>query len=190
MQGVSVAALSCSRYFLRFIYFSSYFGQICEGLNYLHSRGIIHRDIKSDNVLVSHLNQLKLADFGVCQNVDLFSDNDMVGGNDGTPLYHSPEMFDPQVMNYSGTKVDIWAAAVILYQMVTSEVPFFKEGLMTDEEHFAILHKMPDYPPNVREDILLQDLLNSMYFLKANFTAQHFSCSSVSINCVFYLMNH
>ena len=109
---------------------------------------------------MSHLNQLKLADFGVCQNVDMFSTDDLVGGNDGTPLYHSPEMFDLQVMRYSGSKLDIWAAAVILFQMVTGEVPFFKEGVMSEEEHLAILTKMPDYPPVAREDILLLDLFN------------------------------
>lgn len=139
------------------------FGQICSGLYYLHSRGVIHRDLKPDNVLVSHQNVLKLADFGVCQTLNIFDDNDMVGGNDGTPLYHSPEMFDPAVYRYSGSKVDIWAAGVILYQMFTGRLPFFNEQVMTEEEHDAILHKNVDYTPQVREDVLLVDLFNNLF---------------------------
>lgn len=94
----------------------------------------------------------------------MFSESDLVGGNDGTPLYHSCEMFDPDVLRYSGAKVDIWAAAVVLYQMVTGEVPFFKKQMMTPEDHDAILHKNIDYPLEVREDILLVDLFNSKSF--------------------------
>lgn len=116
-------------------------------------------------MLVSHQNVLKLADFGVCQTLDIYKDDDLVSGNDGTPLYHSPEMFDPDVYRYSGSKVDIWAAGVILYQMFTGLLPFFNKKEMTREEYAkeydAILHKNVDYPPEVREDVLLVDLLNS-----------------------------
>lgn len=116
-------------------------------------------------MLVSHQNVLKLADFGVCQTLNIFEDDDLVGGNDGTPQYHSPEMFDPAIYRYSGSKVDIWAAGVILYQMFTGVLPFFNDQVMTSErykeEYEAILHKNINYPPEVREDVLLVDLLNS-----------------------------
>lgn len=151
--------------FLQSSFKCSNFGQICNGLYYLHSQGVIHRDIKPENVLMSHQNVLKLADFGVCQTLNIFDDDDLVGGNDGTPLYHSPEMFDPVIYRYSGSKVDIWAAGVILYQMFTGLMPFFDKKEMTREEyaeaHDAILHKNVDYPLEVREDVLLVDLFNS-----------------------------
>jgi len=112
---------------------------------------------------MASIDQLKLADFGVCQNVDLFSDDDTISGEDGTPLYHPPEMFNPNIWKYSGSKLDIWSVAVILFQMITGELPFFKQGIMTDDEHQAIRKGTIDYPPVIRDNILLMDLFNRKF---------------------------
>lgn len=122
---------------------------------------MIHRDIKPDNILISHNNVIKLADFGVCQHIDFFSMDDKVGGNDGTPLYHPPEMFDQTVFVYCGTKIDVWAAGVVLYQMLTGKTPFFSKNRGDDDEIEEILHKNINYPDSIKVDILLVDMLNS-----------------------------
>jgi len=140
----------------------NFFRQICDGLNYLHSRCIIHRDIKPDNVLVDPNLVLKLADFGVCQELSFFTDDDMVGGSDGTPLYHAPEVSDMTIFTYSGSKLDIWAAGVILYQMVTGELPFYKERVYTEEARDHFVNRDPDYPASVREKVALMDLFTGM----------------------------
>ncbi|XP_027202967.2 LOW QUALITY PROTEIN: serine/threonine-protein kinase stk11-like [Dermatophagoides pteronyssinus] len=140
-----------------------YFVQLIEGLSYLHSHGIIHRDIKPENILVTPYDIIKLADFGVCQEISIFKLDDMVFGSDGTPLYHPPELFHPKIIHYSGTKIDIWAAGVILYQMLTGELPFFNRTNTTERDIDEILTENVQYPLSLKQDVLLIDLFNGIF---------------------------
>ncbi|CAD8069052.1 unnamed protein product [Paramecium sonneborni] len=92
--------------------------QILEGINYMHTNGYVHRDIKPDNILFNDLGQfshLKIIDFGITQKLDIQEKNkDM---KFGTPGYMAPEMF---IQSYKiSEKVDIFACGAILYQMLT-----------------------------------------------------------------------
>ncbi|KAH7646527.1 serine/threonine kinase-like protein [Dermatophagoides farinae] len=140
-----------------------YFVQIIEGLGYLHSHGIIHRDIKPENILVTPDDIIKLADFGVCQEISTFTLDDMVFGSDGTPLYHPPELFHPKIIHYSGTKIDIWASGVVLYQMLVGELPFFNKPNTTKSDIDDILTKNVQYPLMIKQDVLLVDLFNGIF---------------------------
>lgn len=88
--------------------------QMIEGLKYLHSQQIIHRDIKAANILLDEKMNLKIADFGFAT-----TNNDYKVL--GTPNYMAPEIFGKKAYDY---KVDIWALGVIIYFLHYNNLPF------------------------------------------------------------------
>lgn len=94
------------------------FKQIIKGLQHIHSKGIIHRDIKSANIFIKN-GVLKIADFGFCEFVS--EKYGQQGYNVGSPLYMSPEAY--KKTQYS-EKSDCWAAGVILFEMLIGDTPF------------------------------------------------------------------
>lgn len=95
------------------------FRQIIEGLQYLHSQNIVHRDIKLDNILIDLTNTVKICDFGVSRQI---KKGQIMHDQCGTPAYIAPEI----LLNngYEGFGVDIWSAGVVLYTMLAGMVPF------------------------------------------------------------------
>ncbi len=99
------------------------FYETCKALKYAHNRGVIHRDIKPDNVLLSRTGVVKLTDFGIARTENCEEDGlTSAGMTLGTPTYMSPEQID------DSTKVDkrsdIYSMGVMLYVMVTGKSPF------------------------------------------------------------------
>lgn len=90
--------------------------QILYGLNEIHSKNIIHRDIKSDNILLDESKVIKLGDFGVSW---IFEESAKT--YIGTPYYLSPEIIYGK--RYT-TKTDVWSLGVLLYEMMTDRMPF------------------------------------------------------------------
>ncbi|KAF8636498.1 hypothetical protein AX17_003313 [Amanita inopinata Kibby_2008] len=98
--------------------------QILEGLNYLHERDIIHRDIKGANILVDNKGGIKISDFGISKKVD----TNLLGGN----RMHRPSLqgsvfwMAPEVVKQSGhtKKADIWSVGCLLVEMLTGEHPW------------------------------------------------------------------
>lgn len=94
--------------------------QICDGLQDAHANGIVHRDIKPHNILVTDNGRVKVADFGIAQimsSVTLTNSGTIVG----SVHYFSPEQARGDA---TGAKSDIYAVGVVLYEMVTGKVPF------------------------------------------------------------------
>ena len=95
------------------------FKQIIEGLKYIHSKQVVHRDIKLDNILIDLKNTVKICDFGVSK---ILSPGTVMYEHCGTPAYISPEIYKHQ--GYEGYACDIWSARVTLYYMLSGNQPF------------------------------------------------------------------
>ncbi len=108
------------------------FKQLIEGLHYIHSKNIVHRDIKLDNILLDNEGNIKIGDFGVSK---LCRPGEMMMEQCGTPAYIAPEILKDK--GYRGFGVDVWSAGVVLYSMLYGTVPF--KGASMAELHKLII---------------------------------------------------
>jgi len=100
-----------------------YFCQLVNGLEYLHSHRVIHKDIKPGNLLLDTTGVLKIADFGVAELLDRFAPDDTCKTSQGTPAFQPPEIANGRT-SFPGFKVDVWSAGVTLFNFVTGSYPF------------------------------------------------------------------
>ncbi|XP_045493210.1 serine/threonine-protein kinase STK11 isoform X2 [Colias croceus] len=100
-----------------------YFTQLLDGLEYLHGQGVVHKDIKPGNLLLTLDQTLKITDFGVAEALDMFSPIDTCYTGQGSPAFQPPEIANG-AETFSGIKVDIWSSGVTLYNMTTGRYPF------------------------------------------------------------------
>ncbi|XP_024293050.2 protein kinase C eta type isoform X3 [Oncorhynchus tshawytscha] len=115
-----------------------YTAEITSALMFLHSKGIVYRDLKLDNVLLDKDGHCKLADFGMCK--EGMFEGVATGTFCGTPDYIAPEIL--QEMQY-GPSVDWWSLGVLLYEMLSGHAPFEAEN--EDDLFESILNEEISY---------------------------------------------
>ena len=127
--------------------------QICEGLNEAHKVGITHRDIKPENILIDRQGRVKVLDFGLAQ---IKGANRLTKETStlGTLKYMSPEQYKRSKIDH---RTDIWSFGVVLFEMLTSELPFrgeYEAALMysvVNEEPKSLISLRHDTPQNLQQ---------------------------------------
>ncbi len=121
--------------------------QVAEGLNAAHQKGIIHRDIKSSNVMITQNNKVKIMDFGLAK-VGGTSMITKFGTTMGTTAYMSPEQARGDKVD---NRTDIWSLGVLFYEMLTGKFPF--KGEFDQAVIYSILNEEPDSVLSVKRDL-------------------------------------
>ncbi|XP_059355262.1 serine/threonine-protein kinase PAK 6-like [Carassius carassius] len=129
---------------------------VLQALCYLHAQGVIHRDIKSDSILLTLDGRVKLSDFGFCAQIskDIPKRKSLVG----TPYWMAPEVVSKKLY---GTEVDMWSLGIMVVEMIDGEPPNFSETPI------EAMKRLRDEPEPTARNIskispVLRDFLDSM----------------------------
>ncbi|KAI3854884.1 hypothetical protein MKW92_045455 [Papaver armeniacum] len=108
------------------------FQQLIDGVSYCHSKGVYHRDLKLENVLVDAKGNVKITDFGLSALPKHFREDGLLHTTCGSPNYVAPEILANR--GYDGATSDVWSCGVILYVTLCGYLPF-------DDRNLAVLYQ-------------------------------------------------
>jgi eukaryotic-like serine/threonine-protein kinase len=125
--------------------------QMARALSFAHGRGLIHRDVKPQNVLLNAEGQAKMTDFGIARSVDVQGVT-ITGTVLGTSEYIAPEQARGQQVD---AQTDVYSLGVVLYELLTGNVPYDGDNFVTvalrhvNEPVPSVLERRPDAPPRL-----------------------------------------
>lgn len=146
------------------------FSQLVSGVHYLHSKGIVHRDLKLENLLLDKHKNIMISDFGFANSFQYSTDgsiNDLMSTSCGSPCYAAPELVISD-SKYIGRKVDVWSCGVILYAMLAGYLPFDDDPENPDGSNITQLYKyitstpltFPEFVQPMPRDLLRKILVS------------------------------
>lgn len=135
--------------------------QTLEGLAYLHQEGILHRDLKADNILLDLDGSCKISDFGISKKSDNIYGNDVTNSMQGSVFWMAPEVVRSQGQGYSA-KVDIWSLGCVVLEMFAGKRPWSREEAIGAIFKLGSLSQAPPIPEDVQSTATV-DGLNFMY---------------------------
>ncbi len=124
--------------------------QAAEGLQAAHEKGIIHRDIKSGNLMLTEKGQVKIMDFGLARRTGM-SQLTKTGATVGTVPYMSPEQARGEKLDH---RTDIWSVGVVLYEMIAGRLPF--QSAYSEAIVYSILNEEPPPLTSLRSDVPME----------------------------------
>ena len=125
--------------------------QTLDGLAYLHDKGVLHRDLKADNILLDVDGTCKISDFGISKKTDNIYGNDITNSMQGSVFWMAPEVVRSEGQGYSA-KVDIWSLGCVVLEMFAGRRPWSKE------ETIGAIYKLgsnqaPPIPDDVSDSV-------------------------------------
>ncbi|PWY84566.1 mitogen activated protein kinase [Aspergillus sclerotioniger CBS 115572] len=126
--------------------------QTLSGLAYLHNQGILHRDLKADNILLDLDGTCKISDFGISKKTDNIYGNDSTNSMQGSVFWMAPEVIQSQGQGYSA-KVDIWSLGCVVLEMFAGRRPWSKEEAIGAIFKLGSLSQAPPIPDDVSMNI-------------------------------------
>ncbi|KAF2838509.1 Pkinase-domain-containing protein [Patellaria atrata CBS 101060] len=131
---------------------SSLTRQTLQGLAYLHREGILHRDLKADNILLDLDGTCKISDFGISKKTDNIYGNDITNSMQGSVFWMAPEVIRSQGQGYSA-KVDIWSLGCVVLEMFAGRRPWSREEAIGAIYKLGSLNQAPPIPDDVSQAI-------------------------------------
>ena len=131
---------------------SSLTRQTLNGLAYLHREGILHRDLKADNILLDTDGTCKISDFGISKKTDNIYGNDAQNTMQGSVFWMAPEVVRARGAGYSA-KIDIWSLGCVVLEMFAGRRPWSKDEAVGAIYKLGTLNQPPPIPEDVSTSI-------------------------------------
>src|SRR5262249_4757322 len=128
--------------------------QLATGLSFAHKRGVVHRDIKADNIFITEEGDLKIGDFGLARLAEGRVRTRSVHGM-GTPAYMSPELCRGEIQDQ---RSDIYSMGILFYEIVIGELPYKARGMI----EMAMKHTSAPIPSARRNNHLVPEALDKV----------------------------